>query len=163
MAGPQTRNQIPAPGGMVSPQGPGMTPDRTVVPGLVSFEHPAATEKRRPATEEGSAQAIMDVFRRKPGDEMLPSDFEQADASYEELANADPSLLTPVRPLDRVPTRGAALEGGEAIRELQSENTPENAALQVPTASSVQGASAAETTGTGGAQGASTPQGATQR
>ncbi len=160
MAGPQTRNQIPAPGGMTSPQGPGMTPNRTLVPGHVGFEHPAANEKRRPLTQLGSAESIMGVFERKPGADMQPSDFEQANASYEELSNADPALLTPFRPLDRVPTRAAELEGGPAIMELQSENTPENAQAQVSTGASSTGT---EVTGATGTSQAANPQGATNR
>ena len=126
MAGQQTRNQIPAPGAMVSPQGPGMTPDRTIVPGHVGFQHPAATEKRRPLTQYGSAEEVMGVFRRKPGDEMQASDFEQAPASGEEMRAANPALLTPVRPLDRAPSPAAQLQGGEVVRELMTEHTPEN-------------------------------------
>ena len=160
MAGPQTRNQIPAPGGMTSPQGPGMTPNRTLVPGHVGFEHPAATEKLRPLTQLGSAESIMGVFERKPGADMQPSDFEQANASYEELSNADPALLTPFRPLDRVPTPAAALEGGPAIMELQSENTPENAQAQVSTGASSTGT---EVTGATGTSQAANPRGATNR
>lgn len=129
MAGQQTRNQIPAPGGMVSPQGPGMTPDRTIVPGHVGFEHPPATTKRRPLTQYGSAEEIMGVFRRKPEEEMQASDFEQAPASGEEMRSANPALLTPVRPLDRVPSRAAQLQGGEEARQLMTGHTPENTAV----------------------------------
>jgi len=159
MAGPQTRNQVPAPGGMTSPQGPGMTPNRTIVPGHVGFEHPAATDKARPLTQLGSAEEIMGVFRRKPEDELEASDFEQAGASYEEMSNADPALLTPFRPLDRVPTHAAQLEGGPAIMELQSENTPENARAQVSTGGSSTGT---EVTGATGTSQAAKPRGATQ-
>lgn len=129
MAGPQTHNQIPAPGGMTSPQGPGMTPDRTIVPGHVGEVPPPATEKRRPLTQYGSAEEIMGVFRRKPEDELQPSDFEQAGASNEEMRSANPAWLTPVRPLDRVPSRAAQLEGGEEVREQLTANTPENTSV----------------------------------
>jgi hypothetical protein len=57
----------------------------------------------------------MGVFRRKPGDEMQPSDFEQAPASGEEMRSASPALLTPVRPLDRAPSPAAQLQGGEVV------------------------------------------------
>jgi len=106
-----------------------MTPNRTIVPGHVSFEHPAATEKRRPLTQLGSAESIMDVFHRKPESELLPSDFEQAGASNEEMRSANPAWLTPVRPLDRVPSHAAQLEGGEDVRERLTATTPENTAV----------------------------------
>ena len=86
---------------MTSPQRPGMVPDRAEVAGSIGVPVPPAASKRRPLTEYGSAQAIMDVFGLNSGEEVTAEDFEQADASNQELRNANPALQTPVRPAPR--------------------------------------------------------------
>lgn len=104
------------PGGQSSPQHPGQVPDRSTVPGQYTTRVPWATSVRRPLTEYGTAQAIMDVFAAKPGEEMEPSRFEQATASFEELRKAYPAQVPPVRPAP-----GYALEQGDAqASELQA-------------------------------------------
>jgi hypothetical protein len=52
-------------------------------------------------------------------DQLEPADFEQADASLEELRKANPAALTPARPLGVLGTR-VAVEPGEETKELAS-------------------------------------------
>ena len=111
MAGSVTGNVIPAPGGMVSPQAPGMRPDRTTIPTHVDESIPPAAVKVRPLTQYGTAEELMDVFRRKPMAQLEPSDFEQAPATAEEMRKANPAELTPIRPLP-------PLASGELIPEI---------------------------------------------
>ena len=108
--GPET------PGAQFSPQHPGEVPDRSTVPGQYSTRVPRATSARRPLTEYGSAQAIMDVYKAAPGQEMEPARFEQATASFEELRKAYPTQVPPERP-----GPGYALQHGDAeASELQA-------------------------------------------
>ena len=75
-----------------------MTPDRSSIPGFFSTRVPKATEKRRPLSQYGTAEEIMQVYSRIPDAEMTPKDFEQANASFEELRRANPNALPPKRP-----------------------------------------------------------------
>lgn len=130
MAGSQVRSGKAAPGAMTSPQRPGMVPDRAEVAGSIGLPVPPVVIKRRPLSEYGSAQAIMDVFGLRSGDEVTPEDFEQAEASNQELRNAYPALQTPVRPAVRASQPAPEIESGEAIGELQPGGAtvpPENA------------------------------------
>ena len=87
-----------SPGGNVSPQRPGMTPDRSNIPGFFSTRVPKATGKQRPLSQYGTAEEIMQVFTRVPDAEMKPEDFEQANASFEEVRKGNLALLPPKRP-----------------------------------------------------------------
>lgn len=116
MAGSKTARVTPAPGAMVSPQIPGMVPDYVTIPTHVGESTPPATSKVRPLSQYGSAESLARVFARY-GDEITPEQFEQADASLEELRKVDPANLTPRRPR---PPLGTALEAGEAPKELIS-------------------------------------------
>jgi hypothetical protein len=113
MAGSITGNVIPAPGAMVSPQAPGMRPDRTTIPTHVDEPTPPVTVKVRPLTQYGTAEELIDAFRQKPMDQLKPSDFEQAPATAEEMRKANPLDLTPIRPLP-------PLGSGEPIPEIGS-------------------------------------------
>ena len=99
MAGSMTSKVVPAPGAMTAPHMPGMIPDRTTVPTHVDEPIPAAAGKGRPLTQYGTAEEMAGVFTRKPMDQLTAADFEQANASFEELRKADPADLPPVRPL----------------------------------------------------------------
>jgi hypothetical protein len=116
MAGSKTANVTPAPGAMTSPQQPGKIPDYVNIASRVGEPTEAATSKYRPISQYGSAESLAEVFSRF-GDEITPTDFEQADASNEELRKDDPAKLTPRRPR---PPLGAELPPGEAPRELIS-------------------------------------------
>jgi hypothetical protein len=96
-----------------------MVPDRTTIPGRIDEPIPAATSKVRPLSQYGTAEEMAGVFTRKSMDELEPSDFEQANATLEELRKANPLALPPVRP-------AAALRQGsnDEIRELDSGNEP---------------------------------------
>jgi hypothetical protein len=98
-AGGRAPKSPPAPGGSLSPQQPGMTPDRTSIPEHFSTSVPRATSKRRPLSQYGTSEEIMKVFKRKPEDQIKPEDFEQATASGEELRKAYLNQLPPVRPV----------------------------------------------------------------
>jgi len=116
----QDRNDFPqapeTPGATISPQHPGMVPDRSTVPGHSSRRVPPTASVRRPLTEYGTAQRIMGVFAATPGAEGDPNRFEQATAAYEELRKAYPAQLPPVRPAP-----GYALEQGDATAsEMQA-------------------------------------------
>lgn len=87
-----------SPGASVSPQRPGMTPDRSGVPGHFSTRVTAPATKRRPLTQYGTAEEIMRVFKRQAEDQITPAHWEQATASFEELRKANPADLPPVRP-----------------------------------------------------------------
>lgn len=119
MAGSKTGNNIPAPGAMTSPQAPGAIPNYTTIPGHIGETTPAATEKIRPLSQYGSAEEISSVFKKKPMDQIQPADFEQADASAEELRKIDPSNLTPIRPLPG-PGSNPAIAAGGSTSELPS-------------------------------------------
>ena len=116
----QDRDETPqapeSPGAISSPQHPGEVPDRSTVPGQFATRVRRATSVRRPLTEYGSAQAIMDVYAAPPGKELDPSRFEQATASYEELRKAYPAQLPPDHPAP-----GYALARGDATAsEMQA-------------------------------------------
>ncbi len=117
MAGSKTARVVPAPGAMVSPQAPGMVPDWTTVPGHIGEPTPAATTKVRPLSQYGTAEELAGVFKRKPMDQLEPADFEQADASLEELRKANPADLSPIRPAAALGQR-VAVEPGEETKEL---------------------------------------------
>ncbi|MCC6790167.1 MAG: hypothetical protein IT336_00695 [Thermomicrobiales bacterium] len=104
----------PAPGGSVSPQHPGMTPDRSTIPGKFSTSVPRAASKRRPLTQYATAEEVMRVYKRLPEDQMAPKDFEQATASYEELRKAFPREMPPVRPAQ------PAIAAGETPEAISS-------------------------------------------
>jgi hypothetical protein len=111
----QEQDNVPlapeSPGATVSPQHPGMVPDRSTVPGQFSTHVPPAPapNPRRPLTEYGTAQRIMGVFAATPGDAADPSRFEQATAAYEEIRKALPAERPPERPAP-----GYALRRGDA-------------------------------------------------
>lgn len=117
MAGSKTARVIPAPGAMISPQIPGMVPDYVTIPSHVGESTPAATSKVRPLSQYGSAESLAGVFTRH-GDGITPAQFEQADASLEELRKFDPANLTPRRP--RPGFGQAALEAGASNEALIS-------------------------------------------
>ena len=98
---------------------PGAIPNFTTVPLHVGEPTPAAVEKIRPLSQYGSAEEISSVFKREPMDKIQPGDFEQADASFEELRKVAPANLTPIRPL---PGPGSAEEiaGGTTDPALMS-------------------------------------------
>ena len=113
------------PGGSRSPQLPGATPDRSTIPGHGSLPLGRPGEVRRPLSQYGSAQEIMEVYAPAPGEAMDPSRFEQATASYEEMRKAYPAQMTPNRPRP-----GFALTTGDRIAsETQEIGGPTPAAL----------------------------------
>ncbi|MEA2528741.1 MAG: hypothetical protein QOG89_385 [Thermomicrobiales bacterium] len=87
-----------APGAAASPQMPGQVPDHSTVPGHFSTRvaRPAGPV-RRPLTQYGTAEAIMQVLPA-PDEEPQPAEFEQATASGEELRKAYPWQLPPASP-----------------------------------------------------------------
>ena len=111
------RKSPPAPGASRSPQQPGMTPDRSTIPGEFSTRVPRPSTKRRPLTQYGTAEEIMKVFKKVPEDQIAPKNFEQATASSEELRKAYPWELPPVRPSQPAVAAGETPEslppGGE--------------------------------------------------
>jgi hypothetical protein len=106
-------HKTPAPGARRSPQIPGQVPDRSTVPGFHSAQAPAATSVMRPLTQYQTAQEITKRFRKYPADQITPEQFEQADASFEELRKANPADNPPVRP-----KRGYILDAGEEAAAL---------------------------------------------
>src|SRR3954453_17379219 len=105
--------KVPAPGARRAPQIPGQGPDPSTVPGFHSLIVPAATSVMRPLTEYQTAQEISKRFRKYPADQITPEQFEQADASFEELRKANPADNPPVRP-----KRGYILDAGEEAAAL---------------------------------------------
>lgn len=92
-------NPPKAPGAVSSPQIPGQVPDRSTIPGEDQVPAPPIKgEPRRPITEYGSAQRIMNVYAPEGGNEDDPARFEQAPVSYEEFRKSNPALRTPLRP-----------------------------------------------------------------
>ena len=106
-----------APGGSSSPQQPGKTPDRSSIPGHFNTTSARPATKRRPLSQYGSAEEIMNVYKRVPEDEIMPESFEQATASYEELRKATLALLPPGRPLSR------AIDAGDAPAAIPADTT----------------------------------------
>jgi hypothetical protein len=115
MAGSMTGKSVPAPGAMTSPQVPGMVPDWTTVPTHVGEAHPPAQAKIRPLTQYGTAEELAGVFRRKPMDQLEPSDFEQAPASFEEMRKGNPANLPPIRPGLPLGQSPALAQGDDAM------------------------------------------------
>jgi hypothetical protein len=89
-----------------------MVPDRTTIPGRIDEPTPAATSKVRPLSQYGSAEALAGVFTRHSMAEIEPGDFEQADATLEELRKAIPAQLTPVRPAVESPSQAKEVGAG---------------------------------------------------
>jgi hypothetical protein len=119
MAGAITGNVIPAPGAMVSPQAPGMTPNRTTIPTHVDEPIPPAVVKVRPLTQYETAEEMLGVFKSKPMAQLEPADFEQAPASPEEMRKALPAELAPIRPLAPL-EHNIAVDAGPTTPELES-------------------------------------------
>jgi hypothetical protein len=105
----------PAPGGASSPQQPGKTPDRSSIPGHFRTRVDPPTTKQRPLSQYGSAEEIMQVFKRVPEGEIVPASFEQATASYEELRKASVALLPPGHATER------AVDAGESPVAIPAE------------------------------------------
>ena len=89
----------PAPGGTRGSKAPGMTPDRSSVPGEFTERLPKAASLVRPLSQYATAQEFSGVFRRAAPDQMKPEDFEQADASFEELRKSIVAEWPPERPV----------------------------------------------------------------
>lgn len=87
-----------APGGLKSPQRPGMTPDRSTIPGHFSIQAPAPLGAPiRPGSEYLTAEELGNFLPTL--DEVAePKDFEQAPASDEEMHKAYPWKTPPRRP-----------------------------------------------------------------
>ena len=67
----------------------------------------------RPLTQYQTAEEISKRFLQYPADQITPEQFEQANASFEELRKAHPANNPPVRP-----SRGYILEAGEETAAL---------------------------------------------
>jgi hypothetical protein len=119
MAGAKTGKNIPAPGAMTSPQMPGATPNYTTIAGHIGEATPPASAKTRPLSQYGTAEEIAAVFKKKPMHQIQPEDFEQANASGEELRKVSPANLTPIRPLPG-PGSNPAIAAGGTSNELAS-------------------------------------------
>ncbi len=109
-----------APGASRSPQRPGLTPDRSSIPGHSLEASPSISgAPLRPLTQYGTAQEIMNTMPA-PEEDADPSDFEQSPAAFQEQRKAYPWQVPPVRPtslfaLDQgVATEPPALPGDEA-------------------------------------------------
>ncbi len=110
----------PAPGGNSSPQAPGATPDFSTIPGERVERSPKVDAIRHPAVEAGTAEGIMGFHDAAPGEEADPERFELGLTSFEEQRKSQPSLQTPVRPVQSVSGLGEpawqrpAIEAGES-------------------------------------------------
>ena len=89
----------PSPGGSRGSKAPGMTPDRSSIPGQFAERVPKAASLERPLSQYGTAQEFSGVFRRVSPDQMKPEDFEQADATFEELRKSIVAEWPPERPV----------------------------------------------------------------
>jgi len=107
----------PAPGAALSPHKPGMVPDRSTVPGHFGTQVAKAISKQRPLTQYGTAEEIMQVFKRLPEDQIVSANFEQADESFEEKRKASLATVPPVRP------KPPAMKEGEVPAALAEKNT----------------------------------------
>jgi hypothetical protein len=105
--------KVPSPGARRSPQIPGKVPDRSTVPGHFATQVPKPASVMRPLTQYQTAEEISKRFRQYPADQITPEQFEQANASFEELRKAHPANNPPVRP-----SRGYILEAGEEAAAL---------------------------------------------
>ena len=118
-----------APAATTSPQLPGMTPDQPALPGRPRGSSLPLASNRRPLTEYGSAQRLLNLFTPKPGTELQAADWEQGPSAMEERRKADPALLTPIRPLGGVglgigrSTSAIATEALEAIGDKTEATT----------------------------------------
>ena len=137
----------PAPGAVASPQDPGMVPDRSTVPGHHGVTVPDRVDPvRRPLTEYGTAQRIVDIYAAVPGKEMDPTRYKGPPVSNEEARKVEPNLGTPVRPVAgyalgrnaapalAAPAATEALAAGEETRALAAEVSAEVTAASTPTA-----------------------------
>ena len=88
-----------APGGRRSPQKPGLTPDRSTIPGEARRTAPLAGANQRPVSQYGTAEEILHVFTPGENEVWDAADFEQAPSSQEEARKANPAALTPIRPV----------------------------------------------------------------
>jgi len=128
-----------SPGGNRSPQHPGQVPDHTALPGRPNRGVPRPRQILRPLSEQGTSQGIMGVYQAAPGQEMDPSRFEQATATYEELRKAYPAQLPPTRPTpgyflthgDRMASEGQAVEAPQAVPSIPA-NTASGTATARP-------------------------------
>lgn len=91
-----------APGGMVSPQAPGATPDFSTIPGERVRRSPPVDAVRHPAVQAGTAEGIMGFHDAAPGEENDPERFELGLTSFEEQRKSRPSLRTPIQPVRSV-------------------------------------------------------------
>ena len=105
--------KIASPGARRSPQIPGKVPDRSTVPGHFTTQVPKPATVMRPLTQYQTAQEISKRFRQYAPDQITPEQFEQANASFEEIRKAHPADNPPVRP-----HRGYALQVGEEAAAL---------------------------------------------
>ncbi len=141
---PGTIAGVASPGATSSPQQPGATPDRSEIPGQFATRIAPAVNPRRPLSEAGTSQGIMGIYRAAEGQEMEPTRFEQATASYEELRKAYPAQLPPEHPAP-----GYALATGDAMAsELQAIDAPKPAPSE-PTTATGEAATAAPGAPTG--------------
>jgi hypothetical protein len=111
VGGRQTK--VAAPGARRSPQIPGKVPDRSTVPGHFATQVPKPVSVMRPLTQYQTAQEITKRFRQYAPDQITPEQFEQANASFEEVRKAHPADNPPVRP-----SRGYALQIGDEAAAL---------------------------------------------
>lgn len=87
-----------APGGAKSPQRPGMTPDRSTIPGHHFIQAPKPLGAPiRPATEYLTAEELADLLPTL-NEIAEPGDFEQSGSAYEEMRKAYPWKNPPIRP-----------------------------------------------------------------
>ncbi len=122
-----SRKSPPAPGGSHGSLAPGMAPDRSTVPGQFSERNAKATSVVRPLTQYGTAQELAGVFHRVPADKMKSTDFEQADASFEEVRKS----VVAEWPLERPVAAIAPLEPAETA-ETAGELAAQTAAQSAP-------------------------------
>lgn len=121
---PERSNVPDAPGAVSSPQIPGQVPDRSSVPGEGNLPVAVpATPPRRPGTEYGTAQRIMNVYAPKDGNEDDPARFEQAPISYEEIRKAYPALRTPLRPMPGYALADGSRQASDQIPVLEEPGT----------------------------------------
>jgi len=113
--------QVAAPGGSRSLQRPGLTPDRSTIPGHHMLAAPQASELRRPLSEYRTAAQIMSVYTPNADGSWDQDCFEQAPVSAEEARKAHPANLTPSRPVpgfalgtSLIMDAAAALDAGKA-------------------------------------------------
>jgi hypothetical protein len=116
-----------SPGATDSPQRPGATPDTPRLPGKPRGSLRPLGGNRRPLTEYGTAQRLLRMFTPDPGSDLQPTDWEQGPSAFEEVRKANPSLLTPFRPLD-----GYGLGIGRAAHAIAPEESEAIAGADEP-------------------------------